>query len=163
MSGVCFLRHARDRAAAGHVVIVNHALLVTDILTGGTAIPEHDVLIVDEAQHLEGVATDHMGFQISQAGLEDHLDLLAGERGLLNRAALALRGSSAAQTRRDSLDERSTAANRGAPRRSAREWPGCSGSSSGFSRPGPGRSRGSGRSCASRRRPGASRRGRRPR
>ena len=105
VSGVCFLRHARDRAAAGHVVIVNHALLVTDILTGGTAIPEHDVLIVDEAQHLEGVATDHMGFQISQAGLEDHLDLLAGERGLLNKAALALRGSSAAQTRRDSLDE----------------------------------------------------------
>ena len=104
VSGACFLRHARDRAAAAHVVIVNHALLVTDILTGGAAIPEHDVLIVDEAQHLEGVATDHLGFQISQAGLEDHLDLLAGERGLLNRAALALRGSSAAQTRRDSLD-----------------------------------------------------------
>ncbi len=105
VSGVCFLRHARDKAAAAHVVIVNHALLVTDILTGGAAIPEHDVLIVDEAQHLEGVATDHMGFQIGQAGLEDHLDLLAGERGLLNRAVLALRGSSAAQTRRDSLDE----------------------------------------------------------
>ena len=104
VGGVCFLRHARDKAAAAHVVIVNHALLVTDILTGGTAIPEHDVLIVDEAQHLEGVATDHMGFQVSQTGLEDHLDLLAGERGLLNRAALALRGSSAAQTRRDSLD-----------------------------------------------------------
>ena len=104
VSGACFLRHARDRAAASHVVIVNHALLVTDILTGGAAIPEHDVLIVDEAQHLEGVATDHLGFQISQAGLEDHLDLLAGERGLLNRAALAMRGSSAAQTRRDSLD-----------------------------------------------------------
>ena len=104
VSGVCFLRHARDKAAAAHVVIVNHALLVTDILIGGTAIPEHDVLIVDEAQHLEGVATDHMGFQVSQTGLEDHLDLLAGERGLLNRAALALRGSSAAQTRRDSLD-----------------------------------------------------------
>ena len=105
VSGVCFLRHARDKAAAAHVVIVNHALLVTDILTGGAAIPEHDVLIVDEAQHLEGVATDHMGFQISQAGVEDHLDLLAGERGLLNRATLALRSSSAAQTRRDSLDE----------------------------------------------------------
>ncbi len=104
VSGVCFLRHGRDKAAAAHVVIVNHALLVTDILTGGTVIPEHDVLIVDEAQHLEGVATDHMGFQVSQTGLEDHLDLLAGERGLLNRAALALRGSSAAQTRRDSLD-----------------------------------------------------------
>ena len=104
VGGACFLRHARDRAAAAHVVIVNHALLVTDILTGGAAIPDHDVLIVDEAQHLEGVATDHLGFQISQAGLEDHLDLLAGERGLLNRAALALRGSSAAQTRRDSLD-----------------------------------------------------------
>ncbi len=105
VNGVCFLRAARDRAAAAHLVIVNHALLITDLVTGGAVIPEHDVLIIDEAQRLEGVATDHLGFEITRESIDDLLDLLAGDRGILNRAALGIRASSAAQTRRDSLDE----------------------------------------------------------
>ena len=114
VSGVCFLRHARDRAAAAHVVIVNHALLVTDILTGGAAIPEHDVLIVDEAQHLEGVATDHMGFQISQAGLEGPSRPAGGREGPAQqggaRAPELVRGPDAARL----AGRGSTAVNRGA-------------------------------------------------
>ena len=36
---VCFLRSARERAAASHLVIVNHALLLSNATVGGTLIP----------------------------------------------------------------------------------------------------------------------------
>ena len=105
LNGVCFLRAARDRAAAAHLVIVNHALLMSDLVAGSALIPDYDVLIIDEAQHLEEVATSHLGFEIGQPGIDDHLQLLGGDRGLLRRLAAALRGSSAAETRRGTVDE----------------------------------------------------------
>ncbi len=105
LNGVCFLRAARDRAAAAHLVIVNHALLMSDLAAGRALIPDYDVLIVDEAQHLEEVATSHLGFEIGQSGIDDHLQLLGGDRGLLRRLGAALRASSVAETRRGTVDE----------------------------------------------------------
>ena len=105
MNGVCFLRAARERAAASHVVVVNHALLMTDLTAGRALIPDHDVLIIDEAQHLEEVATKHLGFELSQLRIDDHLETLSGDRGLLNRMAAAFRGSTAAETRRRTMEE----------------------------------------------------------
>ena len=105
VNGVCFLRGARDRAAAAHLVIVNHALLMSDLTAGRGLIPDYDILIIDEAQHLEEQATRHLGFEVSQPGIDDHLQLLGGERGLLNRMAVAFRGSAAADTRRGSFEE----------------------------------------------------------
>ena len=57
MGGPCFLRSARERAAASHLVIVNHALLLSDVTAGGALIPDYDILIIDEAHHLEEEAT----------------------------------------------------------------------------------------------------------
>ncbi len=105
VNGACFLRAARDRAAASHLVVVNHALLMSDIVAGGTLIPDHDILIVDEAHHLESEATRHLGFELGQGRLDDHLQMLGGDRGLLNRASMALRGSSAGESRRATFEE----------------------------------------------------------
>ena len=105
LNGVCFLRSARERAAAAHVVVVNHALLVSDLVAGRALIPDYEVLIVDEAHHLEEVATSQLGFELSQSGIDDLLQALGGERGLVGSAVAALRGSSAAQTRRESIEE----------------------------------------------------------
>ena len=105
VSGVCFLRAARERAAAAHVVVVNHALLIADLVAGRALIPDYDVLIVDEAHHLEEVATKQLGFEISQAGIDEGLQLLGGDRGLVGAAVMALRGSMAAQTRRETIEE----------------------------------------------------------
>ena len=103
--GVCFLRAARDRAASAHIVIVNHALLMSDLVAGRALIPDYDILIVDEAHHLEGEATRHLGFEVSQAGIDDYLQSLGGERGLLNTASAAVRLSRAAQTRGNTVTE----------------------------------------------------------
>lgn len=105
MGGFCFLRAARDRAAASHLVIVNHALLLSDMAAGGTLIPEHDVLIIDEAHHLEDGATRHLGFELGHGRFDEFLRSLSGERGILNEAVAAFRGSSAAATRSRTVEK----------------------------------------------------------
>lgn len=75
--GMCFLRAARERAEAAHVIVVNHALLLSDLARGGGLIPEYDHLVVDEAHHLEAEATRQFGFSVSQDWLEEQLDGMA--------------------------------------------------------------------------------------
>lgn len=57
----CFAEQARARAGAADVVVTNHALLAIDALEGRPVLPEHEVVIVDEAHELvdrvTGVAT----------------------------------------------------------------------------------------------------------
>lgn len=57
----CFAEIARAEAAQVDIVVTNHALLAIDAITGISILPEHDVVIVDEAHELvdrvTGVAT----------------------------------------------------------------------------------------------------------
>ncbi len=102
---VCFLRSARERAAASHLVIVNHALLLSNATAGGTLIPDYDVLIIDEAHHLEEEATNHLGFELTQAGFNEHLQSMSGDSGLPNQAVIAFRTASAeAGARRETVE-----------------------------------------------------------
>lgn len=105
IDGICFLRSARERAAGSHLVIVNHALLMSDLMAGGTLIPDYDVLIVDEAQHLEDVATRHLGFDLSQRSIEEYFQSIAGDRGLLGTIVYAFNRSSVAETRKVTVRE----------------------------------------------------------
>ena len=76
-AGSCFLRAARNRADGAHLVIVNHALLLSDVAMGGGLLPEYKHLIVDEAHHLEEEATRQLGFAVSENILRDRLDDLS--------------------------------------------------------------------------------------
>ena len=64
-----FYLEAHRQASSAHLLIVNHALLLADIDAGGQVLPEFDSLIVDEAHHLEGAATDQFTRQIDLRGL----------------------------------------------------------------------------------------------
>lgn len=99
VGGFCFLRAARDRAGGAHLLIVNHALLMADLSADGALLPEYDVLIVDEAHNLEEEATRHLGFEVSQVTIEDHLQSIGGDGGLMRSAVAAFRTSKAAATR----------------------------------------------------------------
>ena len=101
----CFLRSAREKAAASHLVIVNHALLLSDLTAGGGLIPEHDVLIIDEAHHLEREATRHLGFELGHSRFGDYVDSLAGDGGLFVQAVNAFRGTKVAATRRETVEQ----------------------------------------------------------
>ena len=65
----CFLRAARQRAEQAHIIVVNHALLMSDMVFEGL-IPEYGTVIIDEAQHLEDAATNQFGFELPQGEFE---------------------------------------------------------------------------------------------
>jgi len=64
----CFAEKARALAGQADVVVTNHALLAIDAIEGRAVLPEHDVVIVDEAHELvdrvTGVATAELGGEV---------------------------------------------------------------------------------------------------
>lgn len=62
----CFAFRAKARAREAELLVVNHALLFSDIKAGGGVLPPYEHLIIDEAHHLEQVATDHLGLSLSR-------------------------------------------------------------------------------------------------
>lgn len=72
--GSCFLLRSRKTAESAHIIIVNHALLLADVASGGSAIPPFDHLIVDEAHNLEETATNQFGGQASRRRVLEALD-----------------------------------------------------------------------------------------
>ncbi|WP_460695269.1 ATP-dependent DNA helicase [Nocardia thraciensis] len=57
----CFAERARSESGQADVVVTNHALLAIDAISGIQVLPEHDVVVIDEAHELvdrvTGVAT----------------------------------------------------------------------------------------------------------
>lgn len=64
--GRCFLYRARRKAEAAHLVVANHALLLSDMMVANRVLPEYHHLIVDEAHHLEARATEQLGFAVNR-------------------------------------------------------------------------------------------------
>ena len=83
----CFLRTARQRAEQAHIIVVNHALLMSDMVFEGL-IPEYGTVIIDEAHHLEDAATNQFGFELPQ-GEFDRIWEPAGRLSQGVRQALA--------------------------------------------------------------------------
>ena len=62
---VCFAERARDAAAVADVVVVNTHLYGTHLAAGGGVLPEHDVVVVDEAHVLADVISATAGLEIA--------------------------------------------------------------------------------------------------
>ncbi len=58
----CLYRKDRERAERAHIVVVNHALLLS-----GARLPSYDALVIDEAHNLEETAVSHFGVTVSPA------------------------------------------------------------------------------------------------
>lgn len=91
---VCHWQRARRRMQTAQVLVVNHALYCADLalrMAGAAYLPDHRVVIFDEAHHLERVATESLGHRLSAATLGWHLQRLHGRRG--QRGLLLRHGS----------------------------------------------------------------------
>ena len=69
----CFYFQARRRIWSANLLIVNHALFMSDLAlrsAGFSLLPEYQVAIFDEAHTLEAVAGEHMGLQVSNVGVD---------------------------------------------------------------------------------------------
>ena len=101
----CFLFRARQSAEAAHVVIVNHSLLLSDMLARHSVIPPFRNLIIDEAHHLEAEATSQVGHSLSRSNALDLIHRVVTESepvgvgGTLGLAFRAIAGSPLEQAR----------------------------------------------------------------
>lgn len=83
----CFHEKAKDKAAVSDVVIVNHALYAAHLATGGNLLPDHKVVVFDEAHEVHDSLASLLGTSLSPsnvrgaAGLvRSGLDSLGKER-----------------------------------------------------------------------------------
>jgi ATP-dependent DNA helicase DinG len=61
----CFAERARDAASTANVVVVNIALYGAHIASSGNILPEHKIVIFDEAHQLESSLSDAVGIQLT--------------------------------------------------------------------------------------------------
>ncbi|WBQ08623.1 ATP-dependent DNA helicase [Kribbella sp. CA-293567] len=66
----CFAEKAKEQARKADIVITNHALLSIDAFENRTVLPEHDVVIVDEAHELPARVTGAAGDELSPQMVE---------------------------------------------------------------------------------------------
>ncbi|HOW90853.1 MAG TPA: helicase C-terminal domain-containing protein [Anaerolineaceae bacterium] len=67
--GACPFHRTHMAAQSSHILVINHALLLADVMTGNRVLPEYNYLIVDEAHHLESATTNALSYRISQSDL----------------------------------------------------------------------------------------------
>ncbi len=82
----CYVRQMREQAMLAQVIVVNHTLLLLDAAIGGFLLPERDVIILDEAHHLEEEATRSFTITIGPAQIQT----LLNQRTLRNHSQLSL-------------------------------------------------------------------------
>ena len=85
----CFYFKSRREMRTAHLIIVNHALFFSDLALrrqGVKLLPDYQAVVFDEAHTLDDVAAEHLGLQISEGGIDFHLNKLLGanrKKGLL--------------------------------------------------------------------------------
>lgn len=82
----CFAEAARQRAAASDVIVVNLHLYGLDLNAGGVILPEHDLVIIDEAHQLEDIVSATCGVELTAGRF---VDLARRTRGVVADDRLA--------------------------------------------------------------------------
>ena len=90
----CFAERAREQAGLVDIVVTNHALLAIDALEDFIVLPEHDVVVIDEAHDLVNRVTTAASRELSAPGAEAAVRrtakvLSAGAGGSSHRASAA--------------------------------------------------------------------------
>lgn len=79
----CFYFRARRRAMNAQLLIVNHALLFSDLALrneGVSILPNYDAVILDECHTAEAVAGDHLGLRLTSGQFTFLFDRLYNDR-----------------------------------------------------------------------------------
>jgi DNA polymerase-3 subunit epsilon/ATP-dependent DNA helicase DinG len=68
--GSCPFFRAKQASMNAHILVVNHALLLTDVAVGNRVLPEYEHVIIDEGHHLEAATTDALSFRLTQFDMD---------------------------------------------------------------------------------------------
>ena len=82
-----FYWEARRAAEHAHIVIVNHALLLADLVAEGRVLPPYRHLVVDETHRLEEAATDQLTYRVEWPAVQMLLRRLAPDGDLARQVA----------------------------------------------------------------------------
>ncbi|HZU67998.1 MAG TPA: helicase C-terminal domain-containing protein [Ktedonobacteraceae bacterium] len=82
----CYVRKMKVKAGYAKVIVVNHTLLLIDAELEGFLLPERDVIVVDEAHHLEEEATRVFTVKVSYG----QVTTLLAQRLLKDHSAVSL-------------------------------------------------------------------------
>ncbi|WP_069804294.1 helicase C-terminal domain-containing protein [Thermogemmatispora onikobensis] len=82
----CYVRQMRLRAEQAQIIVVNHTLLLLDAALEGHLLPERDIIVLDEAHHLEEEATRAFTITISP----NQIRTLLAQRMLKEHSRLSL-------------------------------------------------------------------------
>ena len=66
----CFAEQARETAGEADIVVTNHALLAIDAMENYIVLPEHDVVVIDEAHDLVDRVTSVASAELSASAVE---------------------------------------------------------------------------------------------
>ena len=55
--GACPFFRAKQASQNAHILVVNHALLLTDVAVGNRVLPDYEHVIIDEGHHLKSATT----------------------------------------------------------------------------------------------------------
>ncbi len=100
----CFAERAREEAGEADIVVTNHALLAIDAMENFIVLPEHDVVVIDEAHDLVDRVTSVASGEVSAPAVEAAVrrcgrlvgdDLTERLRGAAEGLALALADTTA--------------------------------------------------------------------
>ncbi|MBI3737654.1 MAG: DEAD/DEAH box helicase family protein [Chloroflexi bacterium] len=84
--GACPFHRAKAASQSAHLLVVNHALLLSDVATQGKVLPDYSHLIIDEGHHLESATTSALSFRLTQFDLERLMKEIGGSNaGILGR------------------------------------------------------------------------------
>jgi ATP-dependent DNA helicase DinG len=96
MVAECHVELARERARHVDVVVTNHAFVAIDSFEGRQMLPEHDVLILDEAHEFADRVTAVITDELTPAGIEaagrSARRIGVGDTGMLDIAGETLEG-----------------------------------------------------------------------
>ena len=87
----CHYQRSRRRMDSADILIVNHSLYMADValrMAGTNYLPDHCVVVFDEAHHLERIATQSLGLRETRGTVEWHLKRLqpkSKRKSLLDR------------------------------------------------------------------------------
>ncbi|MUT65443.1 ATP-dependent DNA helicase DinG [Paenibacillus sp. NEAU-GSW1] len=65
----CYYHRAKHEANIADVCITNHSMLFTDVQADHRLLPTYSHLVIDEAHHVEEVASKHLGMQLNYFSL----------------------------------------------------------------------------------------------
>ncbi len=86
----CFLYKARAQASKSDVAIINHSLLLTELINQMPTLSQAESVVVDEAHNLHNVALSYLGPQVSYNQINKFFDSIYNNKNRFQKGFIAL-------------------------------------------------------------------------